>query len=217
MRPLIETPRFTTAEPLVETNANGNYIPAGRRLATEDRTDGLSHYGLTQPEEVAFEVAADRLRGTPAQNYTDAEIDTAMAAAGMDSNTPVDQRNAFIAQYLLEHPAPTSFAPLPDGDPSSNYAAEPVELAQPVINDPPSAPPVVDPTSEPTPVVQAAPVITHVDELTPAVPAPSVEKDTHVIVENTHVGFLHRLLTDLESGVSGAERAFAAAFRRVFS
>lgn len=59
--------------------------------------------------------------------------------------------------------------------------------------------------------------IAHEDELKGAIPAPSTEKDTHVLVPNTHVDFLHRLVDDVEQGVEGASAALVRAFRRVFS
>jgi hypothetical protein len=58
--------------------------------------------------------------------------------------------------------------------------------------------------------------ITHVDQLTAAPPAPSSEKDTHVLVPNDHVSFLHRLIDDVEKGVAGAEHLLIDAYRRVF-
>jgi hypothetical protein len=61
----------------------------------------------------------------------------------------------------------------------------------------------------------AAPAIT-VDDLTPAVPAPSTEAETHVLVPNDHVSLLHRLADDIERGVEGAEALFMSAFRHVF-
>jgi hypothetical protein len=58
--------------------------------------------------------------------------------------------------------------------------------------------------------------ITHEDQLSPAIAAPSTEAETHVLVPNDHVSFLHRLADDVENGVVGAEKRFASAFRSVF-
>jgi hypothetical protein len=55
-----------------------------------------------------------------------------------------------------------------------------------------------------------------IEELQPAVPAPSTEAETHVLVANDHISFLHMLIDDVERGVAGAEKAFVSAFRRVF-
>lgn len=55
-----------------------------------------------------------------------------------------------------------------------------------------------------------------IDQLKPAIPAPSTEAETHVLVPNDHVNILHRLLDDVERGVEGAALAFGRAFRHVF-
>jgi hypothetical protein len=60
-----------------------------------------------------------------------------------------------------------------------------------------------------------APAIT-IGDLTAAVPAPSAEADTHVLVPNDHVSLLHRLADDIERGIEGAEALFMSAFRHVF-
>jgi hypothetical protein len=62
----------------------------------------------------------------------------------------------------------------------------------------------------------SAPPITNASQLTAAPAAPSTEANTHVLVANDHISFLHMLIDDVERGVPGAEKAFVSAFRRVF-
>lgn len=58
--------------------------------------------------------------------------------------------------------------------------------------------------------------ITSVDELTPAIAAASTEKDTHVLVPNSHVDYLARLADQASTGDTDAGAILVQAFGRVF-
>jgi hypothetical protein len=189
--------RKPTSEPLVEIaltddGADGPFVPTGRRFSGTPRADGLNSYGLSEVENVAFQNACDRLRGLADQHYADAQLSAAMMAAGLTSASPLEERELFIARYRREHGLPSAFHQLALGDPSNNY-----ESITP------------RPRDVPAPIETAA-------QLTPASPAPSTA-DTHVVVANDHVDFLHQLLVAVEPGAEqAAMSAFKIAFQKVF-
>lgn len=216
-------PRKPTAEPLVEVAVkddltNGSFEPTGRRFSGAPRADGLSSYGLTDVEIVAFGNACDRLRGVGDQHYTDATLDRVMLGAGITSATPLDEHVAFVEQYRAQNPLPVAYHELPAGDPCNNLT---------LIPDPAAAAPA------------ASTPITHVDQLAPAIVIPAntiVEvmtrgsserqvdgalKEEHVFAPASHVDFLHQLLDAIQPSAEAAAQelavlAFQAAFKKVF-
>lgn len=194
-------PRKPTSEPLVEISLtdggrDGAYVPAGRRFAQSPRADGLNSYGLTDVEIVAYQSACDRLRGLTDQHYTDPDLSSAMLVAGLSASSPMDQREAFVANYRQQRGMPTAFHQLDLGDPSNNYESIPVAASS-------SAP-------RPVPVADAA-------QLTTAATLSNAAADSHVVVPNDQVDFLHQLLTAVEPGAEQvAVSAFKIAFERVF-
>lgn len=191
-------PRKPTSEPLVEIaltddGADGPFVPSGRRLTDAPRSDGLNGYGLNDSENTAYQNACDRLRGLADLRFSNPELSTAMAAAGVTTASPVEERELVIARYRREHGMPSAFHQLPAGDPSSNYesiAPRPASASVPLSN---------------------------VGQLTAAVPAANANADTHVVVPNNHVDFLHQLLVAVEPGAEQvAVSAFKIAFQKVF-
>ncbi|MEP6491335.1 MAG: hypothetical protein ABJF01_01570 [bacterium] len=118
-------PRTPTSEPLVEQCSNGSLAPTGRRLTFEVRSDGLNAYGLADAESTAYWCALARVNNDHASlsilvtTEESREIQIARDAAPPGTFDAA----VFLAKYRTAHPLPTSFAPLPDGDPSSNYAS----------------------------------------------------------------------------------------------
>ena len=191
-------PRKPTSEPLVEISltddgADGPFVPTGRRFADGPRADGLNGYGLSDVENIAYQNACDRLRGLADQRFSDPELSAAMTAAGLTAASPIEDRQLVIARYRREHGLPSAFHQLPAGDPSSNYES----LAP-------------RPATTSVPLADAA-------QLTPAAPAPNAAADTHVVVPNNHVDFLHQLLVAVEPGAEQvAVSALKVAFQKVF-
>ena len=194
-------PRKPTSEPLVEISltddgADGPFVPTGRRVADAPRPDGLNSYGLSDVENVAYQNACDRLRGLAAQSFSDPELSTAMAAAGVTPASPIEDRELVIARYRREHGLPSAFHQLAAGDPSSNYES-----------------------ITPRPASTSVP-LTRADQLTTAPTAPAVpaaDASTHVVVPNNHVDFLHQLLVAVEPGAEQvAVSALKVAFQKVF-
>jgi hypothetical protein len=191
-------PRKPTSEPLVEISltddgGDGDFVPSGRRFADAPRPDGLNGYGLSDVENVAYQNACDRLRHLADLRFSDSELSTAMAAAGITLASPIEERELVVARYRREHGLPSAFHQLPAGDPSSNYEAV-----------------------SPRPVNTSVP-LSNASQLTTAAPAPSASADTHVVVPNNHVDFLHQLLVAVEPGAEQvAVSAFKVAFQKVF-
>jgi hypothetical protein len=203
--------REATTEPLVQREiATGSLFPTGRQFSAAPRTDGRNSYGLTDAEEVAFSFASSRVRGNAAvpSMFVTIQEGEYLRDSGQGAGFNGD-KDAVIAEYRATHPLPTSLSTLLADDPSafveSNGEAAPAP--EPVVSSPAAS-------SDVAKLERPAPA--SIEELQPAVPAPSTEAQTHVLVANDHVSFLHRLIDDVERGIAGAEHELAAAFRRVF-
>ncbi|HTE46105.1 MAG TPA: hypothetical protein VK636_12715 [Gemmatimonadaceae bacterium] len=128
--------RTATNEPLVERCANGSLAPTGRRLAFEIRADGLNAYGLADAESTAYWCALARVNNDAASLLilVTTEESKAIQIARDAAPPGTFDSSVFLAAYRKTHPLPTSFADLPDGDPSSNYASLASQMpAEPVI------------------------------------------------------------------------------------
>jgi hypothetical protein len=203
--------RQDTTEPLVQRElATGALFPIGRQFSSEPRTDGRNSYGLTDAEDVAFSFASARVGGNfrlPSTFVTIQEGEY-LRDSGQGAGFNGD-KDAVIGEYRATHPLPTSLSTLPAGDPSA--------FAEASASAAPTPEPIVSVSSTSSEVAKVeGPAPTSIEELHPAVPAPSTEAETHVLVANDHISFLHMLVDDIERGVAGAEKAFLRAFRRVF-
>jgi hypothetical protein len=203
--------RQDTTEPLVQRElATGALFPIGRKFSSEPRTDGRNSYGLTDAEEVAFSFASARVGGNSRlpSTFVTMQEGEYLRDSGQGAGFNGD-KDAVIAEYRATHPLPTSLSTLLADDPSafveSNGEAAPAP--EPVVSSPAAS-------SDVAKLERPAPA--SIEELQPAVPAPSTEAETHVLVANDHISFLHMLIDDVERGVAGAEKAFVSAFRRVF-
>lgn len=124
-------------------------------------------------------------------------------AADNDANRVAFERALSTGKYTTPLSPPIT-SPVAPSDYQGGASASPLAFA------------AASASTETPPAVTPQPAITHPDQLTPALAAPSSERDTHVIVPNEHVSFFHRLASDVEHGIVGAEHRLVDAIRRVF-